>query len=1301
MSLKSESNINYRNEYVYKYNNPPNQSNFSSHMDNKGSKLPLSSSYKTYSKENLYKIHLNSKEFQNDIDNKQEGNENKGYEKRNNEEYILGRYVEGGEYYSNEKQNYYDETANDIIREDVEYYNDETDKYLNNQTNEYYHDNEKYSNENSNQMTNETNNIFYEQNIENDNNRENKESEYNSKNEEFPNSIKDSKNKKNKQFSKNHILNNLTSSMFNTHNTKEVKRNKLNNKREKRNSKNLKNSVYSKTPREKENSIHEKLTDEKNGKNQKMFSNTHNSSSVCENKKKKRDNSEKKLKNLFYKNSRKGKKNHGKTKELSVYEMKGYIPTSFENNEEKKTENNNKDNKTKNKNKNVYFVDNNANHHAMYDGDQYKQFNYGNNLYNDQMLNIQEQIQEPYNNTINGIRTTNDIHIYPNNNGIFINNDISPTSVSYDPSISCNNVNRDAFFVPQENVYMNESHNVTGIKNVIHKLPYSSPYGIMKTKNEFFKLSVPSSPKKSFFCNSSQKNTLKKKETNDFKTEILIYKNNELNNYNKNLMNSTIYNNDINKHNYFMPTSNNVFVRTRSLTPYSCINKRNNKVSPLKSICINRQKSLPIVKTKTEKPICTHEVSYIYSNPKNVQNINDGINKYGASLPQIYPNSTNLYPYYYKNEENKKKCKYYDSKGYVKKSSNKSSTKCSTGSSSQNSYRCSTLNSDVHFLNEKIKKLHNKINNMNKENSNQNDLLKMYKNECNRLRELFVKNNFAKINSTNIGNVDYEKVNLKLEEENEKLRNQMKTLGKTILSSDDTNGIKKVLAKQIVDLQEENEKYRNKIKLLKKNNDINNEVLFNLNKTDISADAIDSIFMQTKNVIIQGHESINIFYLNLRNLVDKFFEKIKCIIMENDYTKKEKISYINNLEEIIKSNFEEINEIVLKINELRKNMKNVKAHIFDINRGNPYCSCKPSRIILEEDIKHLEKELHKHSILIKNLRKKNLFLSLNNLYFHYNKGNETYDNSKGIYSDIYEKKNKDIIYEKYGTIMNSNSKVDISHLGSSESENKHKNNKKEDNFQKKEDNILHSLDKNSILKLDENYSTMDDKNINEEYHSKLHEKIKIIEEQLNSLNNHINYNYGGDDYEDNKKTMKTKKKDVFLVDKLIKNIKNDNNYFNDIDKTSNYMKKENLKIDNHMEIESSYSENESSHSSSSYSSSSDENENLSLKKKKWISDDEVERSKNKMIELLALLKGKDNDDLVENTKLYINAFGKHKSQNKYNLRKIYDNLNAIKNTIKNNDDDTEKNILSLIESQANEIKIFGNCIDNLKNTVAS
>ncbi|VWU53363.1 conserved protein, unknown function, partial [Hepatocystis sp. ex Piliocolobus tephrosceles] len=75
-------------------------------------------------------------------------------------------------------------------------------------------------------------------------------------------------------------------------------------------------------------------------------------------------------------------------------------------------------------------------------------------------------------------------------------------------------------------------------------------------------------------------------------------------------------------------------------------------------------------------------------------------------------------------------------------------------------------------------------------------------------------------------------------------------------------------------------------------------------------------------------------------------------------TIKEKMLYVVSLEEIIKENFEELKDNVVKVNDLRNRVNYFKAQIFDINRKHEKCSCKPSRDILEEDIKHLEEELH-------------------------------------------------------------------------------------------------------------------------------------------------------------------------------------------------------------------------------------------------------------------------------------------------------------------------------------------------------
>lgn len=511
--------------------------------------------------------------------------------------------------------------------------------------------------------------------------------------------------------------------------------------------------------------------------------------------------------------------------------------------------------------------------------------------------------------------------------------------------------------------------------------------------------------------------------------------------------------------------------------------------------------------------------------------------------------------------------------------------------------------------------------------------------------------------------INYEKENLKLEKENEKLREQIKVLGKAILSTHDIAGVKKVLAKQIISLNDENEKFKKEIKELKKKENINNQVMFNINKSEVSVDAVDSIFLQTKNVIIEVHQSINVFYLNLRNLIDEFFEKIKFLIVEDEYTKKEKLLYVTSLEEIINENLTEINGIVVKVNELRKRMKDVKAHVLDTNRKNPLCLCKPTRDILEDDINHLEKELHKHSLIIKNLRKKNLFLCLNDLQSQFNQVEQV---------------------ETLNDEANINS----------------------------EQNFPHNVDKtkeiNNVCQVANKKSS---NKKNEEDNSGLQEKIKKIEDQLNTLSNHINYNSCDEDDNESEEEGSFLKNRKFLVEKLTKKTKKGARHLNKPRDTSinkknkknkKYFKKEYEEEDDSDFYEGSKENSQDIDSSSNLSKSEDsETDNTLSNKKQWMSDEEVEKSKNKMIELLALLKGKHNEDLVENTENYVKSFGKHKSENEYNIQSIYNNLKAIKNTIKNTDDDTENNILALIESQAAEIKIFGNCIDNLKNTVTS
>ncbi|SCP03890.1 conserved Plasmodium protein, unknown function [Plasmodium ovale] len=847
-------------------------------------------------------------------------------------------------------------------------------------------------------------------------------------------------------------------------------------------------------------------------------------------------------------------------------------------------------------------------------------------------------------------------------------------------------------------------------------------------KTEIYDMPVSSNTRKSFFCNNSLKKSLVKKKSNELKTEILFYKNGPLKGYS----NKLDRNRYINMQNLCMPIRTNVFVRTRSLTPYSHFNEKKSKTSPLNNGKISRQKSVPMFPTHIyNKPVCTHEILYTYPVQGGGSDGHYGNDRLGdsghngnrcssrhvtSSSPRAAGRRIMDTTAHAGKKKEKKEGNLSDERAYMDRSY---MDRCSTEASSKGFDSDSANNEEMYLLNGKIRRLRDRNYALIRENNSLGELSKMYKNECTRLRELFARSREGWGFSPNAKYVNYEKKNLKLEEENEKLRNQMKVLGKALLSSHDISGIKKVLAKQILCLHEENEKYRKEVKELRKSRDINHHILFNLNRTDISADAVDSIFMQTKNAIIEGHQCINVFYLNLRNLIEDFFQKIKFLIVEGDYTKKEKLLYVASLEEIIWENFDEINNTVVKMNDLRKRMKDVKAYILDTNRSDPCCSCKPARVILEEDINHLEEELHKHSILIKNLRKKNLSLCLKDLHTQFSHVEQIEDHPNDT-SKRHLKRGNNINYKKSYQMgyqddqKNSHQKSSAGIMGFLPNEkpcvfssrmviDEFKSDQLES--RKREDDVITSItDENASVKLKKEGTTLH-YNAAKSDHNNLHEKIKLIEEQLHTLNNNINCSFGDDNEEAEQKEKALQKKGPFLVDKLRKNLHDHSKYFNDSDHEKNCETGKQTYSRAGAQEESLKAEGESSPSPSSCSSSSDESqsapsESVPSERKKWVNRDEVERSKKKMIELLALLKGKNNEGLVENTKSYVSSFGQYQSQNKQNIRKIYNSLKAIKNNIKNTNDDTEKNILALIESQANEIKMFGNCVDNLKSTMA-
>ncbi|EAA15591.1 hypothetical protein [Plasmodium yoelii yoelii] len=775
-------------------------------------------------------------------------------------------------------------------------------------------------------------------------------------------------------------------------------------------------------------------------------------------------------------------------------------------------------------------------------------------LYNN-IDHMPTNVNNPYNNMQFATHAIIQSDVKPSTHLIVPQQNIQPTFL-----VSNNNMNYDTqnqrIFQTQNKInignetpnclYANTNHVVN--PGIVHKIQYESNHlknnskkmnrVTINEKTEFYNFPKKEPKKKSLLCNISEKND-KKNVNPELKAEILIYKN-TLSNPPKNIKNGT----------YNIPIKNNVFIRTRSLTPHTYYSKNIKNVSPLKNI--NIQKKVPKnIKQKImhPSPICTHEVTYTCP----IQN-NTNFEKKNDNIPI------------------NKLVEYCDNKSEL--------NKCSTEASSIESIDYEKSDKQIKNLNQKIKNLQNKVSELTKTNKNLNELSQMYKNECNRMRETVGTYAIDKNYISPKKIINYEKENLKLEKENEKLREQIKVLGKAILSTHDIAGVKKVLAKQIISLNDENEKFKKEIKELKKKENINNQVMFNINKSEVSVDAVDSIFLQTKNVIIEVHQSINVFYLNLRNLIDEFFEKIKFLIVEDEYTKKEKLLYVTSLEEIINENLTEVEQVET------------------LNDGNL------------------------------------------------------------------------IIYE-------TNKKANIN----------------------SEQNFPHNVDKtkeiNNVCQVANKKSS---NKKNEEDNSGLQEK-------------HINYNSCDEDDNESEEEGSFLKNRKFLVEKLTKKTKKGARHLNKPRDTSinkknkknkKYFKKEYEEEDDSDFYEGSKENSQDIDSSSNLSKSEDsETDNTLSNKKQWMSDEEVEKSKNKMIELLALLKGKHNEDLVENTENYVKSFGKHKSENEYNIQSIYNNLKAIKNTIKNTDDDTENNILALIESQAAEIKIFGNCIDNLKNTVTS
>lgn len=320
-------------------------------------------------------------------------------------------------------------------------------------------------------------------------------------------------------------------------------------------------------------------------------------------------------------------------------------------------------------------------------------------LYNN-IAHISTNINNPYNNMQFATHAVIPSDIKPSTHLVVSQQNTQPTFL-----VSNNNMNYDA---QNERIFQTRNEINIGNENptclytnpvinpgIVHRVEYESNNlknnskkmnrMIINEKNEFYNFAKKEPKKKSLLCNSSEKND-KKNVNPELKAEILIYKN-TLSNPPKNIKNGT----------YNIPIKNNVFIRTRSLTPHTYYSKNIKNVSPLKNI--NIQKNGPKnIKPKImhTNPICTHEVTYTcpIQNSTHFEKKNDSIpiNK----LVESCDNKSDL-------------------------------NICSTEASSIESIGYEKSDKQIKSLNQKIKNLQNKISELTKTNKNLNELSQMYK----------------------------------------------------------------------------------------------------------------------------------------------------------------------------------------------------------------------------------------------------------------------------------------------------------------------------------------------------------------------------------------------------------------------------------------------------------------------------------------------------------------------------------------------------------------------------------------------
>ncbi|CDJ42414.1 hypothetical protein, conserved [Eimeria tenella] len=131
--------------------------------------------------------------------------------------------------------------------------------------------------------------------------------------------------------------------------------------------------------------------------------------------------------------------------------------------------------------------------------------------------------------------------------------------------------------------------------------------------------------------------------------------------------------------------------------------------------------------------------------------------------------------------------------------------------------------------------------------------------------------------------------------------------------------------------------------------------------------ALDSQLVKARRRVLAAREFVWSAVATLKDLIDQTFERVGRLV-KSEVPLRQKSAYLNELQALVTSQLDPALKVYNDLDAVFKELENLKAVVFDPRRNNPYCPCRPRRMVLEDDLEHLQQQLQQTSEALRRTR---------------------------------------------------------------------------------------------------------------------------------------------------------------------------------------------------------------------------------------------------------------------------------------------------------------------------------------------